>query len=280
MMRFLLLTIFLFSLTVFAQTQVAPKARMIDEFGSLGECDLGIRLENLRTELSSDETVKAKVIVYQSIDAYPAEYDSNSLYRQIKKQMDFLRLDDTRVAFINGGFRKLVGAELWIVPKGAESPKPSETLPRPIIPTNKTFIFANRGLGLFDYEYPIEFLSISSRKERLKLEREIEEQFSLTKEEFDELKFGWAIDSFGNLLKERETSTGLIIFYADNKYFNIKNIRKHIEEGKRRIAKNAGILTSRISIIYGGYRDYLQAEFWVIPKNGQLPKPKPEKREY
>lgn len=293
MWRSLFLILILFGSMAFAQTQEPPKAIKIDEFGRLGECDLGARLDNLRIELMNNSTAKGIIIVYHGIDAYPSEYNLNQLLRQIKTQMTFRSVDLSKIELIDGGFRKHISAELWIVPQGAEIPKPSETLPKPEIPTDKTFIFAKRNLVYFDFEDPIEFLSGSARKERLKLQKDIDEEdrkngveslsfnetSGFTNEEIEEMKFDWAISSFGEILKTQEDSTATIILYGDNKYYSIKNVLKHVEEGKQRIAKESDIPANRINVIYGGYRDMLQAEFWIIPKNGRTPKPIPEKRE-
>jgi hypothetical protein len=225
------------------------------------------------------------VITYQRIDAFPADYDTSPMDMAVERGLSWLRFDREKVRIIFGGFRQKMAAEFWIVPEGAEPPKPSDTLPKPAIPTDKTFIFAKRYLVPPMADEPLEFLSVSARKARIKWEKEFEEEYKKefahhTKEELEYLKFYWVVDSFGEMLKSREDSAGTIIFYADYQHYSIKNIRQIIEEGKIRIANETKILPARIKVLFGGYRPMPEAEFWVIPKNGKLPKATPEKKEF
>lgn len=292
MWRIIFLTLFLFSSIAFAQTQEKPQATKIDEFDSYYECDVKIRLHNFQFELSKQPNSKASIIVYQSINALPSEYETSPIFRQVTRQVSYLRFDESNTKVIFGGLRNKMSAELWIVPSGAEEPQPSNTLPMPTLPTDKTFLYANSFLFGFESNFPLEYLSPSARKEWVKMWKEseddnnkkgkeptIEELTGYTEEQYEEMKYEWINKDFGEILKNQEGSTGTMIFYGDDKEYSIKNIRKVIEEGKRRISKETKLPLNKIKVIYGGFRFYPQIEFWVTPQNDSLPKPKPEKRE-
>jgi hypothetical protein len=287
--RILFLTMILGSSIAFAQSQVRQEAIKFHEFDSVVECDVNAIMSNFSYEMVKYPEANAIIITYQSVNAYPADYNSSPMYSAVEKQIFFLGLDKSRFELIKGGFRNKITAELWIVPKGAEKPKPTGTLPKPTIPTDKTFVFAKNTLvPWYAAEDPIEYLLPSAKKERLQAEKEQrlerkkigQEEFDFvpTKEDLESIKFAWAISSFGELLKNREDSNGLIIFYADIEGYSIKNIRKNVEQGRIRIATDAKILPARIKVMFGGYRQISDVEMWIIPPNGKLPEPTPEKR--
>ncbi len=70
----------------------------------------------------------------------------------------------------------------------------------------------------------------------------------------------------------------MIIFYADDAYYDVSKLQSHIEDGRRRIAEAAKISPDKIQVIFGGYRNFIEAEFWIVPKRGEMPKPKPEEK--
>ncbi len=294
MLRVLFLILILFSSISLAQIQDKPKAVKLDDLvGIHGECDLGARLDNLRIELANDPNAKGFIITYQSVNALVFDLERSPMDRRILTQMAFGGIESERVAIIFGGYRKDITSEIWLVPKDAEPPKPTDTLPKPIIPTNSTFQFASRSIVSFEFDEPEEFLSASTRKERDKIAKESEEEdrkngvepttyedaYNFSKQELEEMKFSWAIDSFGEIIKNQTGSEGTIIFYGDSEYYNIRNVGKHIEQGKKIIAKNTNISPKQINVVYGGYRESLVADFWVIPSNGKSPNPTPEKRQ-
>ena len=70
----------------------------------------------------------------------------------------------------------------------------------------------------------------------------------------------------------------MIIFYADDAYYDVSKLQNLIEEGRRKIAEAGKISPDKIQVVYGGYREMVQAEFWIVPKKGESPLPKPEER--
>jgi len=92
-----------------------------------------------------------------------------------------------------------------------------------------------------------------------------------TPEEIEEERFGFVSDKFGGLLAKRIDSTGVIILYADDQTYDIGRLMNFVEEGKTRLAKLSGIDPARISVRFGGYRDYPQVDHWIVPPHGKEP---------
>lgn len=98
-------------------------------------------------------------------------------------------------------------------------------------------------------------------------------------DELDKLNYSWAKKKYGEALKKDETAQGVLVFYADENYYDIDKLTSFVEEGRNRIAGNAEIDANRIQVVFGGYRGLAQIECWIVPQGQNLPELKPEKRE-
>ena len=298
-----------FSVGVFAQDEIqtenskSEKAELVDEFGKLGDCDRSARFDALLRELHNNPNLRGVVIVYQTESVLPANYDS--LARIYRNYVRFRRFDANRIEIISENFRKEQTTELWTVPNGVDSPKPSNTIPKPTTPIDKAFIFDNNTLSYYEDAIMSDEFLLDSVKARSEAEQIAEEQENnleetaeeisnetevqnvvedpeieqRTTEEIDAEKFHWANEKFGEVIKNHKDSRGLIIFYADEQEYDLGKIQTHIEQGVRRITKSAEISPDKIQVIFGGYRNFIEAEFWIIPKKAEQPQPKPEERE-
>ena len=103
-------------------------ARKIDEFGSVRGCDHSARLDNFAIELQNSPGSVGHII------AYGVEGDSSGAvgYR-LANQKDYLvntrGIDEDRIVTVSGGpyrDRDEAFSELWVVPHGAEAPKPAK----------------------------------------------------------------------------------------------------------------------------------------------------------
>jgi hypothetical protein len=106
----------------------AAVARKIDEFGSVGGCDHGARLDNFAIDLMNNPGHLGYVIVYG-----PAGRANGSAYYRGEVTRNYLAqtrgIDPARLKVINGGRYKEMDetmTELWAVPPGAEPPRPVE----------------------------------------------------------------------------------------------------------------------------------------------------------
>ena len=281
----------------------------VDEFGAVGECDLGARIQNFFIELNNNTSATGYIIIYQGKDILPAEYDSNRMERRIKDNIRFLRLDASRIVIVSGGFRDELATELHLVPDGAEAPVPTGTIPAPTIPKNKSFLYDNKTIygGYYDYYDNYNFLDefiLASVQAKLDEENRLAEEAAKseelnsevpaeteveaveenseiekpTAEEIEEAKFSWMNKKFADVIKNQKGTKGVIIFYADNEYYDVGKLQSLIEEGKQKIVEAKKVPAEKIEIVYGGYREIVETEFWIVPKEGENPTPTPKER--
>jgi len=102
-------------------------AREFDECVSCSLDDQKARLDNLAVELQNDLSTRAYILAYGG---------RMSPLGQVEKLMSRARdylvtqrgIDASRIVVVNGGFREEDSVELWMVPSGASSPKPTPTV--------------------------------------------------------------------------------------------------------------------------------------------------------
>jgi len=96
-----------------------PKRREVDTFGPLSNDDVKVRVQNFYTELQNNPTSQGYVITYGT----PKEIAARR--RQITNAITFLKLDPSRVTFVDGGDKGTgVETHFWLVPPGATPPTP------------------------------------------------------------------------------------------------------------------------------------------------------------
>ena len=99
-------------------------AKRFDEFPSIAHDDDKARLDNLAIELQNNPGATGYVIAYAGRNSRAGEAD-----RMTKRAGDYLTttrgISHDRLVFINGGRRAVNSFELWIVPQGAEPPRPT-----------------------------------------------------------------------------------------------------------------------------------------------------------
>lgn len=102
-------------------------AKRFDEFPSIAHDDDKARLDNLAIELQNNPGATGYVIAYAGRNSRAGEAD-----RMTKRASDYLTtnrgISRDRLVFVNGGRRESNSFELWIVPQGAEPPRPTPTL--------------------------------------------------------------------------------------------------------------------------------------------------------
>jgi hypothetical protein len=302
MFKILFLVLIVMSSAVFSQEIGSPaysaeavnqnyESRKIDEFGSLSECDLRSRLDAFLVELMEQPKAKGYIFYYQGENALPSEIENpKRAERLYSNHINFRNFDANRIV-LNSSYRKETATELWIVPENAEPPKPTETIDKPKISSDKTLLYDRGSIDFYyDADNSLDLLLLHKRAEYEKFFEPSEEvaeeivqetnseETKLSAEELEEIKFDWTSDRFGSFLEKNKKMKGVIIFYADEQEFDIGKVASHIEEGKQRIAKAAKIKPERMQIIFGGYKSYIQIEFWAVPEKGIFPVPKPDER--
>lgn len=94
--------------------------------------------------------------------------------------------------------------------------------------------------------------------------------------DLEKVKFSWARKKFGDALAADPTLTGVIVLYADETYYDTSKMLYFIDQGRDRIAGDAGFDNSRIQVVFGGYRGTAQVELWLVPEGQSMPETKPE----
>ncbi|HEX8502540.1 MAG TPA: hypothetical protein VF659_18300 [Pyrinomonadaceae bacterium] len=115
--------------------------RRFDEFPSIARDDDKARLDNLAIELQNSPGSTGYVVAYAGRSSRAGEAD-----RMGRRAVDYLTatrgISRERLVFINGGYRESNSFELWVVPQGAEAPRPTPTLTpeqaRPAAPSRRT----------------------------------------------------------------------------------------------------------------------------------------------
>ena len=120
--------------SLFAQTvdNSAQSLRKFDEYTDVAYNDAKARLDNFAIELQNDPGARGYII------GYGARKCPNKAQAHANLARSYLvnsrGLDSARIVTINGGRRSdasKYAVELWIVPQGAQPPRPTPTLTRP-----------------------------------------------------------------------------------------------------------------------------------------------------
>ncbi|MBK8301954.1 MAG: hypothetical protein IPK98_00525 [Chloracidobacterium sp.] len=106
-----------------------------------------------------------------------------------------------------------------------------------------------------------------------------QEKPPLTAEELDAIRFNWTNKKFAPTVAKTKGSYGIMIYYADDQFYDISRLEPFIAAGRDRMAYAARIFPESIQIIFGGYRGQPQVEYWLVPADGTRPIAKPEDRD-
>lgn len=274
-------------------------AVIIDEFGRATDCDVGARVDNFFIQLHNNPDAVGYVITYAGRDLLPSQYDITPNLRRIRMNIASRRYDPARVVFISGGFRTSEATEFFLAPPGATPPKPTKTVAAPK-PPNGTFQWSRYGL-VDDDPYGRSRLALDSvrakeiAEEEARLaemeaeESEVDDEDGSHSEVFegdghmhgaqsDADRLDWFDQRFLLQVQNRKGASGVIIIYADTEYYDLGKLHSFVTEARDHALKGVKIHSEDIKIVFGGYRDYPQAEYWIVPKGGKAPKPTPEER--
>lgn len=105
---------------------ITPPKRF-DEFPSIAHDDDKARFDNLAIELQNNPGATGYIIAYAGRNSRAGEAD-----RMTRRAADYLStargISRDRLVVINGGYRDSNSFELWLVPQGAEPPRPTPTV--------------------------------------------------------------------------------------------------------------------------------------------------------
>lgn len=257
----IVMLVFLFCSISFAQSDETPKAVLFDKFGSVGECAFGAYMDTFLVSLMKNPEVRGTIIVYQGANVLPGNRNS-SITKLYNNYLKFRRFDASRVDIIFGGFRNKRETELWIVPEDATQPKSTNTVPKPTVPKNKTYLYNHIYMDATTFFIP----------------REVERMEMEITDEDREWAYHWVDNNFAQMIKESKGSRGVIVYYADDEYHDLGKILAHLIEAKRRMTKDVETSFEKIDIVFGGFRGGIEFELWIVPKNDKMPEFSPQER--
>ncbi|MBK9156057.1 MAG: hypothetical protein IPM25_17930 [Chloracidobacterium sp.] len=118
--------------TASAMVRVAPRPTMVDEFGELSPEKEGERIIAAAGHLAEPGD-SLQIIVYSgrsSVRGFAA-----AAQKRMATQLADSELPLNRIRVVDGGYREQPAYELWLVPEGSESPRPTPTIDRREIQT-------------------------------------------------------------------------------------------------------------------------------------------------
>jgi hypothetical protein len=133
------------SVSAFAQEAVT-ETQKIDEFGapSVRCCDFGARVDFAMITQRANPGSQVHVVYYSGRKYETTRRDRQGRektvlinpmrneYRDFQKgfmiRAAFQKVDMTNFILVNGGYRERMAVEVWLVPAGAEPPKPLPTI--------------------------------------------------------------------------------------------------------------------------------------------------------
>lgn len=215
--------------------------RKFDEFGTLGHCDLGARLDNFAIQLMNDPSYLGQIVAYG-----PEGEGIGSGRQRLKLMKDYLTdtrgLPGSRIKTIYAGRNKeLVQplTELWITPPGAKlDPLKFETN----IDTFKGKFAEEKSNDFIDILYPEEMGP----------------------------GIGLAVDAaFADMLQEQKKSVAYIV--AFNGETSVPGSARRAAASQLETLKEHKADVSRIKTIFAGVSKETMIQLWILPAGDPPP---------
>lgn len=216
-------------------------ARKIDDVdSSVRGCDHGARLDNFAIYLQNDPLATGYVIAYGP----PGEGSGTADYRLEVTKDYFVNsrgLEAERIQTVNGGRYKKTGesfVELWLVPPGAEAPRPAEY---------------RNDAGEFKGKYS-------------------------ESEAWDGFEWGEAMgppvgDSrlagFADVLKSQPGLRGYVVVLQGEE--SAPGAWRRVSAREVDALKRYGVAEERVRVIFAGYGKGLKLQLWALPKDAPPP---------
>ena len=218
-----------------------PKATRFDQFGKVGHCDLGARLDNFTIQVQNTRGSQANIISYGPEGEGPGT--GRYFLELIKDYLVNSRgLNPNRVKTIYAGRNMdptLPVIELWIVPKGAASPEPQKY---------ETHLESFQGLFA-------------------------DEAASDNFDQYYEDEMGPGIPgttdaSFADILQQQKNATGYIVVYSGEDL--TPGAWRRLAQSQIDYFKAFKLEASRFKMIFGGHQKETRLQLWISP-DGALP---------
>ena len=220
---------------VSAQTR-KPRPSRFDQFGKVGHCDLGARLDNFAIQIQNMPGSQAAIIAYGPEGEGPG---TGTYFLDLIENyfVNSRGLNPNRVKTIYAGRNTdptLPVIELWIVPKGAASPEPQK------YETHlESFqgLFADEAAGDdFDQYY---------------------------EDDMGPGIPGTTDASFADILQQQKTATGYIVVYSGENL--TPGAWRRIAQSQIDYFKPFKLEASRFKMIFGGHQKQTRLQLWISP---------------
>lgn len=247
---FFLTILFAFFQICFGQEK--PAAVLHDEFGKICSEDLMARHDAFLIKLSNEPSALGYVVFYGD---ETLEGRNLNFYHVLRNFAAMRGFDATRFVFLRGENRPQMLFQFWVVPAGADAPKPfKEYSPENIVSTT-----------LFDKNWADFYRDEYSKK----LEIYADGFYDLGCE------FSPNVKEFAETLLSNPELTGYLIVYTEFGK-GLKRGNQVAAFAVRDLIKNHKVPRNRLKTIYGGNRAEPEIELWLVPQNDKPPTPKPD----
>lgn len=216
-----------------------PRAHKLDEFGRVGGCDHGARLDHFAIELMNNPDAAGYVIAYG-----PTGEGSGTAHFRLEVTKDYMvntrGINAERLQTVNGGPYKTLDesfVELWVAPPGAEPPRAAEY-------RND----ADKFKGKFaEYEAWDSFAWDEALGPPVGNSR---------------------LAGFADVLKLQPAARAYLV--AFNSEGSAPGAWRRVAEREAEDLKRLG-LADRVRIIFGGYGKKLTLQLWALPEDAPPP---------
>ena len=236
-----------------AQSERQRVSTKFDEYGSVGGCDHGARLDNLAIQLQNQLGSTAYIFAYAPEEIGKDFLEIAKVYLVMSRG-----ISPDRIKTVYGGRNDVLSEpriQLWITPPGAARPKPQK-----FKPNLETF----RGLFAETPGWD------NDVREAISTDGEDEKRFPV----FEDEGTGPAIahvtyPSLAEVLKEQKTALAYIVAY--NGEASSPGAWQRMAQQNVQQLKDLGIETNRLKIVYGGNKKEPTVQLWVTPADAPVP---------
>lgn len=296
----------IFASTAFAQPDTIPEAVLLYKLERTAPTTFETRVRTLLAQIDLPPGERLFILAYSPPNAVAK---AKGIRPTIDRLVAASKFSGSQVRVLMSEATDKDEAEFYIVPAGAAPPEPRREvlLGKDLIPEEtgviEEFVDRVRLNRMLEEEFdrdeskfeptviasedpipvPIPLIENSSRPVAedgdLTSTDETIDGSPLDREVYLRIRYSWTNKRLGPAIAARKAGRGVMIFYADDEFYDIARLEVFILEGRDRIAKAAGIDPDLIEVVFGGYRARVSIDSWLITEGGRTPEPTPERRD-
>lgn len=223
--------------------QETAKAELIAEFPKVCSEELMSVYDGFMSELQNNPTATGYFVFYgnESAEGRNLNYIDFILHNYPRMR----RYDRSKISLVRGENQSEMKVQFWIVPNGANLPKPDKEFVRQKITKTTRF---DRNWADFHKWFGEKQIYADSF-------------YNLGCE------FNPNVTQYANILLAEKNLTGYLVVYGNNK----KRAEKVGKFAVNDLVKINKVTRNRLKIIYGGKSEEPQIELWLVPKDDKPP---------